>query len=221
MDGQIRKIIALHLIVGLALSGCAQYKKPPLTVKVPDFYPHKTQLNKMTIVADPYFEKSKMTYIFNNDLLEKGFLAIHFIAFNFGEESYDLSKSEFVLERDDNFELRPLNPDQVAKRVFKHTPLRMIGWGFAGLIILSIPFSLAAGADSYRSNKATRKALKDEVLKVFEVNEKEAVSGFYFFELGRRKREIREALQRQYQFKIRGIVNKNTEKSYDLAIGLN
>ncbi len=216
----MKRILAFLIICAFLGNGCAQYKRPPLMVKVPDFYEHKTKIHQLTVVADPYFEASRNEYIFNSDLTKKGFLPVHFIAFNFGERSYDLSNARFVLVREDGVEITPMDPKQVSKKVLKHTSLRMLGWGFAGLIILSIPFSLVAGMDSFRANKTTRQAIKEDVLKVFDVGPKEAIDGFYFFQLGKRSREIREALGKRYEFRLEGLVDQSTGQAYDLVIGI-
>lgn len=214
------KYLSIFLSTILIFSACAQYKRPVLMVKVPDFYDHKTKIHLMTLVADPYFEDSRMQYLFNNNLLEKGYLPIHFIAFNFGEQTYDLSQAKFTLVRDDGTLLEPLEPNDVAKKVLKHTSLRMIGWGFAGLIILSIPFSLVAGIDSYRANKKTREAVTKDTLKVFEIGPKEVVDGFYFFHLGNRSKEIKEALTHQHQLRIQGLKDETDDRVYEFQIGI-
>ncbi len=217
----IRKGIALILFLPLIVSGCAQYKRPMLMIKVPDFYEHKSKLDLLTIVADPYFEASKNEYLFNSNLLDKGFLPVHFIAFNYGEVRYDLSAAHFVMIRDDGVELEPMNPAEISRKVLKHTSLRMIGWGFAGLVIFSIPFSIAAGIDSFRANKRIREAITKDTLRVFQIGPHEVVDGFYFFQMGRRSREIKEALGHKYQFRVSGLLDTVTAKKYELQIGLN
>ena len=216
-----RQLTALIVCCAIIVSGCAQYKRPTLMIKVPEFYPSRTKISQLAIVADPYFETSKMEYLFNSNLLDEGFLAIHFIAFNYGVETYDLSKARFVLVRDDGLEFVPAEPKLVAKKVLKHTSLRMIGWGFAGLIILSIPFSMAAGIDSFRANKSTRKMVAQETLTVFKIEGKEEVDGFYFFQIGRRSKEIRQALTHKYRLRIEGFRDVQTEKQFEFIIGLN
>ncbi len=216
-----KKPLSVLLCFAVVMAGCAQYKRPPLMIKVPDFYEHKVKTNQLTLVADHYFESEKSKHFFNSDLTSKGFLPVHFIAFNFGDTVYDLSRVKFSLRRDDGVELTPMDPQIVAKRVLKHTSLRMLGWGFAGLIILSIPFSLVAGMDSFRANQDIRKSVKENTLRVFEIGAKEAVDGFYFFEIGHGPREIREAKERQYSLVIKGLKEKDSENVYDFRIGLN
>ncbi|MBI4387882.1 MAG: hypothetical protein HY582_02420 [Candidatus Omnitrophica bacterium] len=204
-----------------SLSGCAQYKRPTLMIKVPDFYENRVNTHQLTLVADPYFEQSKIEYIFNTNLLDEGFLPIHFIAFNYGGESYDLSEAHFTLMRDDGLVYEPMTPKEVAKKVLKHTSLRMVGWGFAGLIILSIPFSLTAGIDSFRANKKIREAITKETLRIFQIGPKEVLDGFYFFRIGKNSKSTQEALKRKYQFRIEKLVQVETDQAYEFVIGLN
>lgn len=215
------RIIATLLCVAIALPGCVHYKRPHLLIKVPEFYEHRTRLDDLTLAADPYFEWSKIEYLFNTNLLKKGFLAVHFIAFNFGDKTYDLKGAGFALVRDDGVQLKPLSPKEVSKKVLRHTSLRMAGWGFAGLIVLSIPFSIAAGIDSFRTNQQIKKAVTEDVLRVFEIGPKEVVDGFYFFQLGRTWREKRQMLNHQYQLEITGVVDSDTKERYEFLIGLN
>ena len=216
-----KKLIAAQLCVFMVLSGCAQFKRPPLMIKVPEFYDNKTKINELTLVADPYMESLKAKHFFSADLPKKGFLPVHFIAFNFGDQAYDLSETRFTLLRDDGAEIEPMNPKDVSRRVLHHTSLRMLGWGFAGLVILSIPFSMVAGIDSFRANQEVRRAVKENTLRVFEVGPHEAVDGFFFFELARGSRRIREALGHQYALVIHNLKEKETANTYEFRIGLN
>jgi len=217
---RLKNGVSILLLVCIVFSGCAQYKRPTLMIKVPDFYDNKTKINQLYLVADPYFSASKNQYIFNANLLDKGFLAIHFIAFNYGEQTYDLSKAKFVLVKD-GVQLKPMEPAEVSRKVLKHTSLRMIGWGFAGLIILSVPFSIAAGIDSFRANKKIREAVAKDVLNVFQIGPHEAVDGFYFFQIGRNSNETEQALQSKYQLKIEKLRDVILDRNYEFQIGLN
>lgn len=218
---RIKRFVSICLCLLVMWGGCSQYKRPPLIIRVPDYYDHKVKFQHLSIVADPYFEKSRMSYIFNTDFLKEGFLAVHMIFFNFGTEEYDLKKANFVLVRDDGAEIPPMNPEDVAKKVLHHTSLRMMGWGVAGLIILSVPFALGAGLDSHRANRQTREAVTKETFEVNEIGPKEVVDGFFFFRLGKGGREIRKALRRQYQLHVSNLVDVQSSKSYDFSIGLN
>ena len=213
--------MAGFLCCALIWSGCAQYKRSSLLIKVPDYYPQRVQIHQLHLVADPYFEKSRVQHLFNSDILDRGILAVHFIAFNYGEEEYDLSRATFTLIKSDGSEIFPMEPKQVARKVLKHTSVRMIGWGFAGLVVLSIPFVIISGIDSRRSNQQTRDAVKDEAMRVFEIGSKEIVDGFYFFKLGRKSKEIERALQNKCQIKINGLVEQKSQVAYDFIIGLN
>lgn len=220
-SGRIKNIFIPCLCALFVWNGCVQYKRPMLMIKVPDFYEHRTKLGLLSLVADPYFKSSKSEYLFNSNLLDKGILPIHFIAFNYGDLTYDLQAARFVLKRDDGAEYQPMKPDDVAKKALKHTSLRMIGWGFAGLIILSIPFSIGAGIDSFRANRKTREAIRQEELRVFEIGPREVVDGFYFFSLGKNRKEADAVLRHKFRFQIQGLVDAKTNQSYEFQIGLN
>ena len=190
-------------------------------IKVPEFYDNKTKINQLSLVADPYFDSSKTKHFFSANLPKKGFLPVHFIAFNFGDQTYDLSTTRFRLRRDDGVEIEPMNPRDVSKRVLRHTSLRMLGWGFAGLIILSIPLTMAAGIDSFRANQEIKRAVRENTLRVFEVGPHETVDGFFFFEIGRGSKQIRQARTYQYSLLIDNLKEKDSSESYEFRIGLN
>jgi len=217
----MKRSFILFCCLVMVWNGCAQYKRPPLMIKVPDYYDQRGEINQLHVVTDPYFETSRMEYLFNNDILDRGFLAVHFIAFNFGEETYDLSKSRLTLIRSDGMKFLPSDPKLVGKKVLKHTSIRMIGWGFAGLIVLSIPLSIIAGIDSHRSNRSTKKAVTQQAIRVYEIGQKEIVEGFYFFRVGKKRKEIKRAREFKYQIRIESLIENETGKMYDFLIGLN
>jgi len=218
---RFQKIISLVVLVSFLTAGCTQFKPPPLLVKVPSYYSHKTTFNRLTLVADPYLDRSKVEHFFNTDILKDGFLAVHFIAFNEGIESYDLSNADFSLVKETGEVLKPLEPKQISKKVLRHTSLRMLGWGLAGLIVLTIPFSLAAGVDSRRANKRIKRQIAEHVLKYDRLEAHESIDGFYFFRITKRSREIGDALKQHYQFRIKNVVQVDTGEKYDVSIAIN
>ncbi len=190
-------------------------------IKVPSYYDNQISLKDLTLVADPYIERAKIEHLFNTNLLEKGFLAIQLIAFNDGDGVFDMSRSAVVLVRDDGIVFPPVPPKQVSKKVLRRTSLRMLGWGFAGLIVLSIPLSLAAGVDSRRANQGIRRTLKENVLSSHEIGAREVVSGFYFFKIGKSHGHSQGSLAHQYRFKIDRLLEVDSGVEYEFNIGIN
>ncbi|PIQ86321.1 MAG: hypothetical protein COV74_05500 [Candidatus Omnitrophica bacterium CG11_big_fil_rev_8_21_14_0_20_45_26] len=217
----MKRILPAIIALSIVFNGCAQYKRPPLLIKVPEYYQNYSQAEELSVAVEPYFKEEKAVYLFNNHPLKKGILPILLIAFNYGDHAYDMSKVTISIIRDDGFEYQPMVPKRVAREVLKNTPLRMIGWGFAGLIVLSIPLSMMAGIDSYRANKNTKDAVLNESMKVNRIDPKEVVDGFYFFRIADKSREVKEISQHQYQIKITGVVNQSTLKTYEFVLGLN
>lgn len=208
-------------MIAILIVSCAQYKRPPMMIKVPSFYDNQVTFQNLVLVADPYIERGKTEHLFNTDLLKKGFLAVQLIAFNDGEKTFDLSKANIVLVREDGLVVPPVPPARVSKKVLKSTSLRMLGWGFAGLIILSIPLSLAAGVDSRRANQGIRRTLKENILKSSEIGPHEIVSGFYFFKIGKSTGYGRGALEQQYRFRIERLLEVDSGQEYEFNIGIN
>lgn len=215
------RCVAALAACALIGSGCAQYKRPPILIKVPSFYEHRTQFGNLAVVADPYFSSGDSNYLFNTNLIDKGFLAVHLILFNEGNSVYDVSKARATLIRDDGIEQLPIPPHEVSKQVLKHTSLRMMGWGFAGLIILSIPLAMAAGVDSRRANQETRRTINQNVFKAPEVSAGEIISGFHFFRLGKNDKQVRAMLSRQLRFRLEHVIDVDTGKEYEFNIALN
>jgi hypothetical protein len=191
-----------------------------MMIKVPNFYEHRTKLGSLTVAADPYFESAKSLHFFNSDLARKGFLAVNLIYFNEGDHTYDLSNVEVLLRREDGTALSPIPTKDVSRKVLRRTPLRMLAWGVAGLIVLTIPFSLSAGIDSHRANKRIRQQIRDNQLTELELRQRETVSGFYFFRLGRKSREIKRALKESYQLHVKGLEEVDTGENYEFNIAL-
>lgn len=216
------KVLTSWLVIfAVLISGCAQYKRPPIMIKVPSFYDNSVSFKQLTLIADPYIERGKTEHLFNTNLIEKKFLPVHFIAFNDGDKAFNLSRADVTLVRDDGVVFSPVAPEQVSKKVLRRTSLRMLGWGFAGLIVLSVPLSLAAGVDSRRANQGIRRTLKENVLKSHEIGANEIVTGFYFFKIGKSSGPGTGSLTHQYRFKMERLLEVDSGAEYEFNIGIN
>ena len=136
------KNLTIVFISTLALS-CASYKATSLPKLNPEFAP-KSAKQAEVACAVKVFTKDDCRRYYDKDLIDKGYQPIQITISNQSKSYYLFSK--------DGISLPTVPPEEVAKKAYRSTTGRAVGYGVAGLFIW--PLLIPAVVDGVGSSNA-------------------------------------------------------------------
>lgn len=159
----MRRAVALVLVGGLALGGCASYT--PSSAPVPRMagLPVWRADRGVTVGADPYVALERQEAVFGGNLAKEGVLPIQLLVENASGRRFVLRKSDVLLELDGGRQIAPTGASSVAAT--KEDSAGVIGWTIAFGIIGALAASSAEeSARAARLEDYRQKELRDATL---------------------------------------------------------
>jgi len=155
----LRNIVFTLLLTTLA--SCAYHAPMLMPVRGKNFYEYRKTIDQITLVCQSLAGSSASEMMLGADLPKAGILPLELILFNESAVPYDLSNMVVRVSDTQDRELKVVPARKVAKRVHRSTIGRTLAWGSAGTLFLfyTIPFAMAAGHDSFKANRATKRIL--------------------------------------------------------------
>jgi len=187
-----KTLFGMGLLAVLIFSvGCASYS--PSLVRLDTHGPTAGRQagGDLTVYVEEFATLEKSEKGFDTDLVKEGVLPLLVLVENNGQHPYTVKTMDIVvLDQNTNTALRPLTPEETAKRAKRNAITRALGWS---MIVPIITIPVAVTASAIHTSKVNKQITLDFSAKAFSdasVMPNKNHSGFVFFELPKGRKDL-------------------------------